>query len=209
MAPRRSSGPLLSFSDRELRTTESSIFFNSQTITSDPDIPQKRWYHYLPLCGKKFIRTFVDLPTLLKYFSIDAGTVTLILAPHPSLLYVLVDFHLQTLHQPIIFMTHLIITYTLTFMAFSSLIVCVARDPGPANQPPSRLEMSGDGEDDIGLTEALMPDRDFSFPERWCRKCWVGIGGTILILNMYSLTFAYRHQGLKGPTTVQFAIDAC
>ena len=101
------------------------------------------------------------------------GTVALILAPHPSLLYVLVDFHLQTLHQPVTFMTHLLITYTLTFMAFSSLIVCVARDPGPANQSTS--ETSGTGEDDIGLTEALMPDRDFSSPDGWCRKCWVSV----------------------------------
>lgn len=95
----------------------------------------------------------------------------MILAPHPSWLYVLVDFHLQTMHQPFIFIIHLLVTYTLTFMIFSSLIVCVARDPGPVHAPLSQFEGAEDGEMD--LREALMPDRDFSSPERWCRKCWV------------------------------------
>ncbi|KAF8964416.1 DHHC palmitoyltransferase-domain-containing protein [Flammula alnicola] len=147
MPPRRS--PLLTFSDMELQSAESSIVFNPKTLLDDPDMPKKRWYHYLPLCA----------------------TIFLILSPHPSLLYVLVDFHLQTLHQPVVFMTHLLVTYTLTFMAFSSLIICLARDPGPANAP-SRLDGTDREGEDIGLTEALMPDNDFSAPEKWCRKCW-------------------------------------
>jgi len=142
--------PLLSFTNDELRPLESSIIFDPKPLPSDPLAPRKRWYHYIPVCG----------------------TVLLILAPHPSLLYVLVDFHLQTLHQPIIFAVHLLITYALTFMTLSSLIVCIARDPGPANAPPSRLEgATGEGEE-MRLTEALMPDNDFSAPGRWCRKCW-------------------------------------
>jgi len=56
-------------------------------------------------------------------------------------------------------------------MIFSSLIVCVARDPGPVNPLPSQLEEAE--EDEMGLREALMPDRDFSSPGGWCRKCWV------------------------------------
>lgn len=98
------------------------------------------------------------------------GTVFLILAPHPSLLYVLVDFHLQTLHKPFLFGTHLIATYTLTFMALSSLMVCVVRDPGPVT---SKTSSEAEGDDEIGVTEALMPDIDFSSPGSWCRKCWV------------------------------------
>jgi len=59
-------------------------------------------------------------------------------------------------------------------MALSALIVCLARDPGPANPPPSRLEGAlGEGEE-VSLREALMPDNDFASPEKWCRKCWVG-----------------------------------
>ncbi|TFK70934.1 zf-DHHC-domain-containing protein [Pluteus cervinus] len=115
-------------------------------------MPKKRWYHYLPLCG----------------------TVLLMLAPHPSLLYVLVDFHLQTLHQPILFGIHLTITYTLTFLAFSSLIVCVARDPGPVTDSgKQRSDRAHDDGDELELTEALMPDIDFSEPGKWCRKCWM------------------------------------
>lgn len=53
-------------------------------------------------------------------------------------------------------------------MAFSSLIVCVTRDPGivspQASSPTEREE--------IGVREALMPSDDFSMPGRWCRKCW-------------------------------------
>ncbi|PPQ92838.1 hypothetical protein CVT25_004326 [Psilocybe cyanescens] len=143
MAPRRSPGPLLTFSSVELQSVESSIVFNPQTIDNEKD--NKRWYHYLPLCG----------------------TVFLLLAPQPSWLYVLVDFHLQTLHQPVIFFIHLSMSYTLTFLAFSSLIVCLARDPGPANAPPSRVENANGEEDEMDLTEALMPDRDFSAPDRW------------------------------------------
>ncbi|KAH9480611.1 Palmitoyltransferase ZDHHC15 [Psilocybe cubensis] len=76
------------------------------------------------------------------------------------------------MHQPVIFLTHLVATYTLTFMAFSSLIVCLARDPGPANAPPSRVKNANGEEAEMSLTEALMPDRDFSAPDKWCRKCW-------------------------------------
>ena len=174
MAPHRSPGPLLSFSEREILSAESTIVFNPQTLSNDVDTPHKPWYHYLPLCGKtaNHSEAFHLLNNLLA-----PATIFLILAPHPSWLYVLVDFHLQTLHQPAFFVIHLLITYTLTFMVFSSLIVILARDPGPANPPPSRLEgAEGEGEE-IGLTEALMPDRDFSSPEKWCRKCWVGRHG--------------------------------
>ena len=99
------------------------------------------------------------------------GAVIVLLAPHPSWLYFLVDFHLQTIHQPFIFAIHLLVTYTLTFMIFSSLIVCVACDPGSVNPPMSQLE--GGDEEEMELTEALMPDQDFDSSRRWCRKCWV------------------------------------
>lgn len=96
----------------------------------------------------------------------------MLLAPHPSWLYILVDFHLHTMRQPFIFVIHLLVTYTLTFMIFSSLIVCVARDPGPVN--PSISQLEGVGEEEVELTEALMPDQDdFQSSGRWCRKCWV------------------------------------
>lgn len=97
--------------------------------------------------------------------------VLLILAPHPSLLYMLVDFHLVTMGQTYIFGLHLLVTYTLTFLALSSLIVCIARDPGPVTIP--KPIGSSDADDDLDITEALMPTDDYSHPSKWCRKCWV------------------------------------
>lgn len=111
---------------------------------------------------------------LLLYFKIypsaepSIGAVILLLVPHPSWLYVLVDFHLQTMHQPFIFAIHLLVSYTLTFMIFSSLTICVARDPGSVHRTISQLE--GPNEEEMELTEALTPDEDFG---KWCRKCWV------------------------------------
>jgi hypothetical protein len=100
--------------------------------------------------------------------------VLLILAPHPSLLFVLVDFHLITMGQPFVFGMHVFLTYLLTFLAFSSLIVCVARDPGPVIMP--KPIGSSDADDSLDLSEALMSSsEDFSHPSRWCRKCWVRI----------------------------------
>ncbi|KAF5382671.1 hypothetical protein D9615_002726 [Tricholomella constricta] len=147
MAPRT---PLVTFGLEPLphtRSSNGSYSPNKHDIEDDDDLPKKPWHHYLPLYG----------------------TVFLILAPHPSLLYVLITYHLQILHAPLLFATHLIATYTLTFMAFSSLTICVVRDPGPV----AATKYSDRGADDeVGLTEALMPDIDFDTPGRWCRKCW-------------------------------------
>jgi hypothetical protein len=87
-------------------------------------------------------------------------------------LFVLVDFHIQTLHEPVVFAFHLFVTYALTFLAFSSLIVCLIRDPGPVVLNETRRD-GGDNEE-VGLTEALLASEDaFSGSGRWCRKCKV------------------------------------
>ncbi len=57
-------------------------------------------------------------------------------------------------------------------MIFTSLIICVARDPGPVALPESGLDEDGE---QVGLTEALSADFDFSAPGKWCRKCWVRV----------------------------------
>ena len=69
------------------------------------------------------------------------------------------------------FTVHLLVTYALTFLAFSSLIICVARDPGPVSVD----ERDDDNEGrEVGLSEALLDtDEDFNSPAKWCRKCWV------------------------------------
>ena len=57
-------------------------------------------------------------------------------------------------------------------MIFSSLLVCLVRDPGPPNADLRSEGAAVEGEE-MGLREALMPDDDFSYPHKWCRKCWV------------------------------------
>jgi len=102
-----------------------------------------------------------------------AVAVILILLPHPSLLIVLINFHIQTLHAPITFFIHVLVTYTLTFLAFSSLIVCVVRDPGPVNEVSFREDNPNPNREMVTLTEALMNEDDQSGFEGWCNKCSV------------------------------------
>ncbi|KAJ6504669.1 DHHC palmitoyltransferase-domain-containing protein [Mycena vitilis] len=144
MAPRSPFNPLDTIA---LQSPTTSVDISPKLGPSrDPEAPVKRWYHYLPLCA----------------------AVLLILAPHPSWLFVLVDYHLGTIHRPALFITHIVVTYTLSFMILSALIVCVARDPGPV-----MLEDPQSDGGDATLTEALMtPHEDYSAPGRWCRKCW-------------------------------------
>jgi hypothetical protein len=117
------------------------------SLDDDPDEPPKRWFHYLPLCM----------------------LLVLMIAPHPPWLLVLVNHYLRSLHSTPSFLVHLLISYALTFLAFCSLIVCVARDPGPVSLPKG---VSEDESDDEGLQEALMVFDDELTPLKWCRKCW-------------------------------------
>ncbi|KAF7364839.1 Palmitoyltransferase [Mycena venus] len=141
MAPKSPFNPLDTIA---LQSPAHSVEFSPKVGPSrDPEAPGKRWYHYLPLCA----------------------AVLLILAPQPSWLYVLVDYHLQTIHRPAVFLTHLLVTYMLIFMIFSSLIVCVVRDPGPV-----MLEEPQNG--DAEAESLINPLDDYSAPGKWCRKCW-------------------------------------
>lgn len=62
-------------------------------------------------------------------------------------------------------------------MIFSSLLVCLVRDPGNPNVVTSRLDVADGGHDDdddeLELSEALISDNDYTSPDKWCRKCWV------------------------------------
>lgn len=110
--------------------------------------------------------------------------VLLLLAPHPSILYVLLNYHYLTLHAPAYFIAHLLVIYTLSFLAFSSLIACVARDPGPIPEPKSEeaaqdtdgAPASGSVGDELSLQDALLtaPSAadDYTQPGKWCRVCW-------------------------------------
>ena len=99
----------------------------------------------------------------------SAVMLLMLLAPHPSWLIILVRHHLLTLKSYGWFATHLLISYTLMFLACTSLIVCLARDPGPVSSP----EDAGDDEE-TSLAEALMAPvaDDFNTPDKWCKKCW-------------------------------------
>jgi len=142
--------PLLSFNFSNSPPTRRDA---ADTLDEDPDEPSKGWLQCLPLY------------TLL----------VLMVAPHPSWLLVLVNHYLRTLHSSTSFLVHLLVTYTLTFLAFSSLMVCVTCDPGPVSLEKVVEEDSEDsGRDDFELREALMagPDDDDLSPVKWCRKCW-------------------------------------
>ncbi|KAG5220549.1 palmitoyltransferase for Vac8p [Salix suchowensis] len=111
-------------------------------------------------------KTFVD------YLPLGAGalttrylaTVFLLLAPHPSVIFVVVKYHLLTLEEPLLLFVHLAAIYAFSFLAFSSLIVCVARDPGPVNS----VDEAGRGL----MMSTVSDDVDFNGPGKWCRECW-------------------------------------
>ncbi|KAF9645795.1 zf-DHHC-domain-containing protein [Thelephora ganbajun] len=96
--------------------------------------------------------------------------ILMLLAPHPSWLIIVIRHHLLTLKSYGWLATHLLISYTLMFLACTSLIVCLARDPGPVSSP----EDAQDDNEETSFTEALMASGadDFNSPGKWCKKCW-------------------------------------
>ena len=56
------------------------------------------------------------------------------------------------------------------FFACTSLIVCLARDPGPVSSP----EDAQDDNEETSFAEALTAPLvdDFNTPDKWCKKCW-------------------------------------
>jgi hypothetical protein len=102
------------------------------------------------------------------------AAVLLLLAPHPSILHVLLNYHYLTLHATRYFLVHLLVIYTLSFLAFSSLIVCLARDPGPVPDAQPLAEAQPETGGEISLEDALLstPPEDYTQPGKWCRICW-------------------------------------
>ncbi|KAI0087772.1 DHHC palmitoyltransferase-domain-containing protein [Irpex rosettiformis] len=97
-------------------------------------------------------------------------TFLFLLAPQPSWLIVLVNYHLRILRDPWLFARHLAISYTLTILAFCSLITIILRDPG---RPNVNGHAVGDADGDVDITQALLADDlDISCPGKFCRKCW-------------------------------------
>jgi hypothetical protein len=157
--------PLLSF---EVDTSGQDTSLKHEDFDTEV---RRSWYHYLPLCCTSS-HHMVSLVDALKTFPV---LIFLMVAPYPSLLIVLVNHYLRTLDKPIAFIIHFLVTCTLNFLAFSSLLVCVTRDPGPVYFDASDQDPI-DQNEDMGLAEALMArgntDDDCS-PDKFCRKCWV------------------------------------
>jgi hypothetical protein len=147
--------------------------------TEDQVKPQTGTFRYFPLSGMSFLVTSTS-----SFSSILVVGVLLILAPHSSWLVVLVRFHLLVLQAPLSFAMHLLVTYALTFVAFSSLIVCVARDPGPV----TRSSLSGGvlDEEEVSARQRLLTDEDDAAELMWCRKCEVRSVFGVLGASIYS-----------------------
>ncbi|KDQ62679.1 hypothetical protein JAAARDRAFT_30583 [Jaapia argillacea MUCL 33604] len=141
----------------ELRPLSPALSANSGSeFDEEEDAKKPKWYiQWLPLCI----------------------LIVILLSPLPSTLYVLYTYHLLYLKSPLQFTLHLTTVSLLLFAAFSSLTVCVTRDPGPVivdEESEQRGEGEGGGTADMGVREALMsPDFESrGGMERWCRKCW-------------------------------------
>ena len=164
--PHETRVPLVTFTPSEL-TTQRPIEhpYGNDDDSDDGLTKRKRWWDYAPLCRTCFLCFFSTrrlTPRLV--------TVVFLLAPHPSLLHIFINYHYLTLNSIHLLLTHIAVTHGLTFLALCSLIVCAVRDPGPVPLPTT----SNDPEGDISLTDALVgpPDDDYLKPGRWCRICW-------------------------------------
>ena len=100
----------------------------------------------------------------------------MILGPHPSLFVIFVKYHYRVHHALLRASLHIFAIYTLTFLALSSLIVVLARDPGPVTDKTHGGEAgAGAGEDgEESFLEALLapPEGEEAHgPGKWCKKC--------------------------------------
>jgi palmitoyltransferase len=125
----------------------------------------------LPSTSARYVS---NVPPSLTILNGVPATMILILAPHPSVIRMLIYHHSRVLQQPRWLAIHAFGIPSLTLLALTSLTVCVTRNPGPVNvrrgEPTRR-----DSRDGMGLAEALMGATDDEYlmtPGKWCRKCW-------------------------------------
>ncbi|CAE7103105.1 unnamed protein product [Rhizoctonia solani] len=124
--------------------------------------------------------------------------VAFILSPMPSIIIVTIAHHYKIKNSTKMLILHIFVACLLEFMALSSFIVCIVRDPGPITPLGSRendtehtaldapLRTSREDEE-LSLAEALAgpsindsesseDDSDIELDDqgekRWCRKCW-------------------------------------
>ena len=95
----------------------------------------------------------------------------MILGPHPSLLIVFVRYHYLVHGMIVRPILHAFAIYALTFLALSSLIVVLARDPGPVNDK-SQEEAADEGEEDFMQALLTPPEGEEAHgPGKWCKRC--------------------------------------
>ena len=96
----------------------------------------------------------------------------MILGPHPSLLIVFVNYHYRIHGMLFRAGLHVLALYTLTFLAFSSLMVVLVRDPGPVVDK-SQGEDVDDGAEESFMEALLAPPEgeEAHGPGKWCKKC--------------------------------------
>ena len=112
----------------------------------------------------------------------------MLIAPQPSFIIIIVNYHIRTLHEPLLAFTHVVVFYTLTFLTSSSLLVCVTRDPGSIKGSDHSYDAAGSDEElshlviaeggdeeeaEMSLAEVLESGREAGRKPRWCKKCMV------------------------------------
>lgn len=136
--------------------------------------------------------------------------VAFILSAMPPIIIVTIAHHYKIEKSARMLIIHVFVACLLEFMALSSFIVCIARDPGPiapldsrdndtertALDAPSRR--SSDNEE-LSLAEVLAgPSIDAESSEgdsdievddqgekRWCRKCWAPKVSTLAWVHLF------------------------
>jgi len=118
-----------------------------------------------------------------------ALAILLILMPHPSYAIMTASFYMTTRHSPIRFTIHLVMAYTLSLLALTSLVICVVRDPGsltPRRKKQSDMRIedqesrqallnsadAGDEQDEDERVPTAAEIDELAVGGRWCRHCW-------------------------------------
>lgn len=92
-------------------------------------------------------------------------------------------------------------------MAFSSFLICIARDPGPVNATINDPTEGAENDAEMEMSEALMaPEFDVFAPGKWCRKCWVCPRTKF---DFHVLKWLNRRQNLTEHIIALIADDAC
>lgn len=146
-------------------------------------IPRKKWHQYLPLCCE-----FARLAPRVRSCASPTVVILMLIAPQPSFIIIIVNYHIRTLHEPLLAFTHVVVFYTLTFLTSSSLLVCVTRDPGSIKGSDHSYDAAGSDEElshlviaeggdeeeaEMSLAEVLESGREAGRKPRWCKKCMV------------------------------------